>query len=645
MRIRSGLGSLKYRFIRGMEAFEAHMNQKVLSFLVSGLLLGSMMSVSTYTMWNTPAVAEHAVVENGIHWEPWSDDVFERAKKEKKFVILDLEAVWCHWCHVMDEKTYSDPNVIKAIKGNYIAVRVDQDSRPDLSNRYMDYGWPATIFFAPDGSELVKRSGFIPPENMATLLNKIVADPTPEKNSADDSESVATFSKNASLEAALRDELKKEYVANYDEEYGSWGSGGHKFLDWDSVEYSLALAKEGDKEAEARIRKTLDGQRNLLDPVWGGMYQYSTGGTWTKPHFEKIMSVQSENLRTYSQAYAYTHNPEDLKTAEAIHSFLKTFLTSPDGAFYTSMDADVIQGKHSEEYFHLSDADRRKQGIPRIDKHIYSRENGWVINALVSLYDATGDQAYLKEASTAANWIVANRSLEGGGFRHDEKDAAGPYLGDTLSMGRAFLSLYSATGDRKWLNRAQDAAKYISVTFKNADGKPGFVSTATKSAVIKPRPLRDENVVLARFANNLYHSTGGKEYRELSDSAMRYLATPEIARIPYSASTLLPDYELSKDPTHITIVGHKDDPAAQSLFQAALRYPSNYKRIDWWDKREGPMPNPDVQYPELEKPAAFICTEKRCSLPVFKPEALGPLVDRLTHSGSSSGSSAQKQSQ
>src|SRR3982750_4326240 len=77
--------------------------------------------------------------EETIVWEKWSDDIFERAKKENKFVLLDLEAVWCHWCHVMAEVTYKDPGVIKLMNSRYIAVRVDQDSRPDLSNRYEDY--------------------------------------------------------------------------------------------------------------------------------------------------------------------------------------------------------------------------------------------------------------------------------------------------------------------------------------------------------------------------------------------------------------------------------------------------------------------------------------------------------------------------
>src|SRR5437762_696096 len=96
-----------------------------------------------------------------ITWHPWSDDVFDRAKRENKFVLMDLQAVWCHWCHVMDETTYRDPNVIRLINDKYSAVKVDQDSRPDIADRYEDYGWPATVVFSSTGGEIVKRRGYI----------------------------------------------------------------------------------------------------------------------------------------------------------------------------------------------------------------------------------------------------------------------------------------------------------------------------------------------------------------------------------------------------------------------------------------------------------------------------------------------------
>ena len=117
--------------------------------------------------------------QDNIDWQPWSDSVFAQAQKEGRFVLLNLGAVWCHWCHVMEEITYQDPKVIELIRSHYIPVWVDEDSRPDLSNRYENYGWPATNVFGADRAEIVKRRGYIPPRPMASMLQAIVDDPTP----------------------------------------------------------------------------------------------------------------------------------------------------------------------------------------------------------------------------------------------------------------------------------------------------------------------------------------------------------------------------------------------------------------------------------------------------------------------------------
>ncbi len=104
-----------------------------------------------YSMLLMAFLARAASDQQGlIDWQPWSPEVFEQAARDKKFVLLDLEAVWCHWCHVMDQKTYANENVVNVISEHFIAVKVDHDERPDLANRYRNYGWPATIVFSAD---------------------------------------------------------------------------------------------------------------------------------------------------------------------------------------------------------------------------------------------------------------------------------------------------------------------------------------------------------------------------------------------------------------------------------------------------------------------------------------------------------------
>jgi hypothetical protein len=145
----------------------------------------------------------------------------------------------------------------------------------------------------------------------------------------------------------------------------------------------------------------------------------------------------------------------------------------------------------------------------------------------------------------------------------------------------------------------------------------------------QPHPQRDENVAVARVANMLSHYTGNQMYKQMSDAAMRYLAAPQVAsRLPV-ASVLLADYEVGRPPLHLTVVGHKDDPAAKELFLAALQYPALYKRLEWWDTREGKLPNPDVQYPTVQKAAAYVCTERTCSAPIFNAQEVAVKVRRV----------------
>jgi uncharacterized protein YyaL (SSP411 family) len=465
---------------------------------------------------------------------------------------------------------------------------------------------------------------------MVSVLKAIVADPRPGP-SVTPNEKIH-YSSEGRLSEGLRKELQAKDRSSYDSKKLGWGLV-HKYIDADNLEYSLLLARAGDSSAEQRARETLKAAMGLMDREWGGAYQYSTNGDWKHPHFEKIMSVQADDLRIYALAYLLWKDPSHRKAAEEIDRYLNTFLKSPAGAFYTSQDADRVKGEHGGDYFSLSDAERRKKGIPAIDRHLYSRENGWAIEALAIFYSATGEKKYLEEAKAAAEWVLKHRSLPEGGYSHGDPDRVGPYLGDTLAMGRAFFSLYSVTGDRVWLAHSQDSAHFIDANFRNAEpGMPGFVTlkASAEDRLLIPKPEREENIQLALWANRIFHSTGDKFYRGLGEEAMRYLSTPEVAKKGYASGVLLADLELGENPLHVTVVGHKEDPLASELFSAALRLPLLYRRIEWWDKKEGPLPNPDVQYPELSTAVAFVCTEGRCSSPIRKPEEMTERVERLS---------------
>ena len=571
------------------------------------------------------AAPSHAA--DDLKWSDWGDELFTRAAAEKRFVILDLEAVWCHWCHVMEKTTYADPQVRELLAAKYLPVRVDQDANPDLSSRYGDWGWPATIVFGPDGTEIAKIRGYIEPERMQTLLKAIINDPSPGPSVGEAFEVKPSAS--AFLSPQQRAELSKNFDESYDDKLGGWGEN-QKFIDADSMDLTISRAEAGDAAAIQRARQTLDAAVALIDPVWGGVFQYSEAGSWSHAHFEKIMSFQAQYLRQYSQAYALWKDPKYLAAARDIARYLTAFLVSPDGAFYVSQDADLDHDTDGHTYYALPDGGRRKLGMPRIDNNRYARENGWAISGLAAFYDVTNDPKVLAMAERAAKWVKDNRALPDGGFRHGDKDRGGPFLGDTLAMGQAFLDLYTATGNREWLASAASAGDFVA-TFRDEAG--GFVTSRTSEAktgvLAKPAKLIDDQVQLVRFMNLLDRYFGRETYRAQAAHAMRYLASASADLIRPLPGVLLADQELAIEPTHMTIVGQKDDARAQSLHALARALPARYKRLEWLDLREGKLPNPDVEYPDLGEPAAFACSNRICSFPSFTAEELQATVKQM----------------
>ncbi|MBV6412728.1 MAG: thioredoxin domain-containing protein [Xanthomonadales bacterium] len=554
---------------------------------------------------------------SGIGWLRDDRAAFAQARTQGRFVLLYLEAVWCHWCHVMDQQTYADARVRKLLDAHYLTLRIDQDSRPDLANRYRDYGWPATIVFAPDGSEIVKRRGYIAPENFARLLQAIVDDPTPERGDHRDED--APPSPTGTLPEALRTELQRRHEDSYDERLGGLDHR-LKFIERDSVEWALTLAQQGDAQERARAEQTLDAALALLDPVWGGFYQYSTQGDWRHPHYEKLTTLQGEYLRIYALGCAVLGRPRFCAAAQRVRAYAHTFLRAPGGGYRASQDADVRPGEHSAAYFALDDAGRRAIGVPRVAPQVYARETGAMIEALATLSEVTGDRGALADAKAAAEWALRERRNPDASYRHDARDPGGPYLGDSLRMARALLALYRADGERRWLAESLATTRRIDALFRT---RAGFASAVQGDAPIAPLPTIEEQISLARHANLLAHYSGDASLRATAEHALAWLAKEEIALAAFTeAGILQAEQELARAPLHLTVVGARDDALARALHRAAQARPGSYKRVDWWDRREGPLPNPDVRYPVLKRAAAFVCNDRQCSLPIHDPEGV-----------------------
>lgn len=400
---------------------------------------------------------------------------------------------------------------------------------------------------------------------MHTLLKSHSQEPMSNLVLAENTESPCLTK--TGISPRLREKLLYMHVSSFD-----WAQGGLrtpiKFLDRDSIEYSLTQAVLHDKNEERMARLSLMNGIGLLDPVNGGIYQFATQNCWDQCHYSKSMAAQAGSLRLYSLAYAALHEHAFLKTARNIHDYLGKVLLTVDGVFRSTQADQVV---HIDKYKSNSSLDIAQ---------IQTRENGWAIEALATYHEFSGDQSALALAVHAAEWIISKRSLCHGGFLADNHRQSRWCLSDNLAMARAFLQLYRTTTDSRFLQLADDTAKFICAQFINASG--GFNTDNIKSGRNPAAPQMDENICVSRFLNLLHYYTDKDDYLEMARHGLRYLAIPQVATSRMEeAGILLLDEELSSTPLKIIIIGDKNDDKAVKLHQTALRSFGWYKVIHW----------------------------------------------------------------
>ncbi len=478
------------------------------------------------------AAARRRGLELGFAWEPYAPESFDRARREGKLILLNGAAGWCHWCHVMDATTYRDPAVGRLLRERFVAIRVDIDERPDIADRYGEWGWPATILLTPEGAELGKLKGYMEPAQLLLALQgagaagAAVPDP-PRRAAADRSARVGELGWVSAHALAELDDY-------YDDASGGWGMRQKAPLG-DNLEVEARRAARGDAVARRRVLQTVAAQRALLDPVWGGVYQYSTGGGWDEPHYEKLMTYQAQNLAGYAAAFRATSDPGARADALAVARYMTTMLSGESGAFFVSQDADV--GGHDEraafvdghDYYARSDRERRALGLPRVDESVNGFENGLAISALVDLAAATEDRAWLERARRAADAVLAAAVDERGAvWRRSRGPRSVRFAVDAASLVRALAKLGHALGDARYVGTAGRIAAVLTEDFA-APGGALHDSTLDPSAVgvfAQRRTPLSVGVLAARAFAALAVATGDVAWAVRARDALALAATP-----------------------------------------------------------------------------------------------------------------------
>ena len=300
-----------------------------------------------------------------IDWYEWGDAAFERAKADDKPMLLDIGAVWCHWCHVIDRESYENPQIAKIISDNFIAVKVDRDERPDVDSRYQSAissisgqgGWPLTGFLLPDGRPFFGGTYFPPEDQMGrpgfrrVLL--AVAESYRgkraelERAASSLAEAVARAEVFTGARAAFDPSVVDEQIASitqlFDIKNGGFGSAP-KFPHASAMDLILERYQQnGEKHLRAMAESTLEkmARGGVYDQLAGGFHRYSVDERWLVPHFEKMSYDNSELLRNYLHGWQVTQNPFLRQTAEGIIAWVNEVLSDPEnGGFYASQDAD-----------------------------------------------------------------------------------------------------------------------------------------------------------------------------------------------------------------------------------------------------------------------------------------------------------------
>jgi uncharacterized protein YyaL (SSP411 family) len=299
-----------------------------------------------------------------IQWHEFGDEAFAAARAANRPMLLDIGAVWCHWCHVMDRESYDDPEVAKIVNEHYIAVKVDRDERPDIDSRYQvavasltgQGGWPLTAFLTPDGKPFYGGTYFPPadaygrPSFKRVLLS--IAQAYREKNSdvleqAGMVESAIaraeSFPGGGKVSPTVIDAIAESARKMFDSVNGGFG-GAPKFPHPAALDLVMdQYIRTGDEDLRTVFVTTLEkmARGGVYDQLAGGFHRYSVDERWVVPHFEKMSYDNSELLKNYVHAYQATRDDFFAAVARDMIRWMNEWLSDPSrGGFYASQDAD-----------------------------------------------------------------------------------------------------------------------------------------------------------------------------------------------------------------------------------------------------------------------------------------------------------------
>jgi uncharacterized protein len=612
----------------------------------------------------SPYLLQHA--GNPVDWQPWGPEALERARSERKPLLVSIGYSACHWCHVMERESFDDPATAALMNELFVNVKVDREERPDVDAVYMDAvvaltgqgGWPLTVFLTPDGEPFYGGTYF-PPDPRHGLPSfrqvlRAVADAyreRPEDVSAQAEGLVGALRRSAETEPsrepltdALLAEAERGLLSQLDPR---WGGFGHapKFPPASALEF---LLRRGRLDA---VRLTLDGMAagGMYDLVGGGFHRYSVDAKWLVPHFEKMLYDNALLVPVYLHAWLVTEEERYRLVAEQTLDYMLRELRLPSGGFASAQDADtdgvegltytwtadegapaellqpyehgrsILRGELNDDTRARLLAIREQRPQPALDDKVIASWNGLALAALAEGARRL-ERSDLLGAAVALGELLAVdplwRTMRNGRAKYPA------YLDDYANVAHGLCELHMATGDLRWLREARRIAHAAVDLFGDPDRGGFFLTPADGERLVARQKTFDDNPtpagssMLAFVLLRLARIWGDDELERQAVGALR-LVRDLLPRAPSAFGWALCALDLHlSPPRELAIVGG----AGSDVARAAL---------SGFDPNTVIAFGPADDVPLLEgktlvdgKPAVYACERFACRAPVTDPAHL-----------------------
>ena len=508
----------------------------------------------------SPYLLLHA--HNPVDWYPWSDEAIELAKKENKLIFLSVGYSTCHWCHVMERKVFSNPEIAAMMNKNFINIKIDREERPDLDEIYMTAtqlliqrgGWPNSVFLTPDLKPFYAGTYF-PPADMPgspgfpTILDavheawitreaEVIESANQIANTIEMAVSRGFTALNArALDRSLTTSALDYLRTAYSHAYGGFGTAP-KFpspanlefliseyqresglqippIENEARESGLQIPPTGNETLLKMVTRTLDmmAYGGMYDQIGGGFHRYSVDAKWLIPHFEKMLYDNAQLAKIYLQAYQLTQEPRYRRIAEEIFSFVFREMTAPEGGFYSALDAetDAEEGKY---YVWTQDEIQNVLGKKEAESFsdTYSVDKGPNFEGKNVLYVPEGSEAEgsVKGLSTAREKLLTARTER----KYPLLDTKiivnwNGLMIDALAYG------YHVLGEARYLSAASAAAEFILNTMRKPDGELWHTYTA---GTVKQDAYLDDYAFFVRGLLTLYQATREEQWLDAAQT-------------------------------------------------------------------------------------------------------------------------------